>query len=429
MSAACFLSRPSLACLVLPLLLPLRSIGSEKSCDPAVIDTVITNSPLCPGDHISLSVVASGDILGYSWQGPGTGEYFTYTPLFSFTFQVLGEYIVVVYGECGNDTATVMINAAGAGAGLDNTLHLCDYGPPRDLAVELGTHAEGGTWTFDGLPHNGIYDPAVDVPGAYLYTAPSAATCPGTSQTATITVDETTVGVDSSTSTCALDSAFELMQFLAPNVTSGGTWGRQVFLSIEPHSGMYDPAIDSSGVFRYSIEGCAVKVIVTEDPAWPWFQDADNDGLGDPLVVQWSCVQPAGYVPDSTDNCASLPGKIGDACDDGLPGTIDDVITDSCVCAGVNTTAILSPEDRKPTFSIWPNPNTDGQLNIRAEGSGLAEVRVFDSLGRIHATGHFRFTGGRDPEQMTLGDDLPKGIYLVQLTLEGRSTTAPLVIH
>ncbi|MBK9058311.1 MAG: hypothetical protein IPL81_00010 [Flavobacteriales bacterium] len=126
-------------------LLPLRSTGAERSCDPALIDTVITNSPLCPGDHINLSVVASGDILGYSWQGPGTGEYFTFTPEFSFSFQILGAYVVVVYGECGNDTATVMINAAGAGAGHDDTLHLCDDGPPRDLAVELGTHAVGGS--------------------------------------------------------------------------------------------------------------------------------------------------------------------------------------------------------------------------------------------------------------------------------------------
>ena len=95
----------------------------------------------------------------------------------------------------------------------------------------------------------------------------------------------------------------------------------------------------------------------------------------------------------------------------------------------MTTTAILSPEDRDPTFSIWPNPNTDGQLNIRAEGSGLAEVRIFDSLGRLYKTDQFRSTGGHDPIHMALGDDLPKGIYLVHLTLEGRSSTAPLVIR
>lgn len=399
------------------------------SCDPAEIDSVITNSPLCPGDPVNLEVVASGDILGYSWQGPGTGQYFTFTPEYSFSFQVLGDYMVVVYGECGNDTAVVTIDASGAGAGHDHALHLCDDGPPRDLAMELGAHAEGGTWTFNELSHSGIYDPAVDVPGDYVYTSPFAATCPGTSQTATITVGLTRVGPDTATSTCALDSAFDLMPFLSPDVTPGGTWGRYVFLSIEPHSGIYDPSIDSSGVFRYAVQGCTAFVVVTEAPALPWFQDADNDGLGDPLLMEWSCVQPAGYVPDSTDSCNSLPGTIGDVCDDGLPGTIDDVITDSCVCAGVTTTAILSLEDRRPAFSIWPNPNTGGQLNIRAEGSGLAEIRVFDSLGKLEKSAHFRFAGDGDPVHMTLEGGLPKGIYVVHLTLEGRSSTVPLVIR
>lgn len=420
----------SLAGCALPLgLLPLCSTAAGLSCDPAVIDTVITNSPLCPGDQINLSVVASGDIQGYSWQGPGTGEYFTYTPLFTFTTQVLGAYVVVVYGECGNDTATVMIDAAGAGAGRDDTLHLCDNGPSWGMAPALGTHAEGGTWTFGDLSHNGVFDPAIDMPGAYVYTAPFAATCPGTSPTATITVELITVGPDSSTSTCALDSAFGLLQFLAPGVTPGGTWERHVFLAMEPHCDMYNPAVDSSGMFQYSIEGCAARVIVTEDPAWPWFLDADNDGLGDPLMVEWGCVQPAGHVADSTDLCTSLTGTIGDACDDGLPWTIDDAITDACACAGVNTTAILSREGRRPDFSIWPNPNTDGQLNIRAEGNGQAEIRVFDSLGRMHGRAHVRSIGGQDPVRMTLGSDLPQGVYFVQLTLDGRSSTAPLMVR
>ena len=430
MSALCYLNRPTLVILAMSLaLLPLRSTGAERSCDPALIDTVITNSPLCPGDHINLSVVASGDILGYSWQGPGTGEYFTYTPEFSFSFQILGAYVVVVYGECGNDTATVMINAAGAGAGHDDTLHLCDDGPPRDLAVELGTHAVGGTWTFDELPHSGIYDPAVDVPGDYVYTSPFAATCPGTSQTATITVDVTHVGPDTATSTCALDSAFGLTSFLSPDVTPGGTWSRYVFLSIEPHSGIYDPAIDSSGVFQYAVQGCSVSVLVIEDPALPWFQDADGDGLGDPLVVAWSCTQPMGSVADSTDNCAAMPGKIGDACDDGRPETVEDVITDSCTCAGVTITAILSPQTQEPFFSIWPNPNAGDRLYLQLPGAGTAEVQLFDALGKLQRSVRVRSVPDHTPMGMDLGGGLAKGLYLVRVTMDGRSSTAPLVIR
>lgn len=412
-----------------PVVLPLRSIGAVKSCDPAVIDTVISNSPLCPGDHINLSVVTSGDILGYSWQGPGTGEYFTFTPEYAFNLQVLGEYMVVVYGECGNDTAMVTINAAGAGAGQDGTLYLCDDGPPRELAMELGTHAEGGTWAFDGLPHSGIYDPALDDPGNYMYTAPFAATCPGTSQTATITVEEANVGPDVTTSTCALDSAFSLMQFLPAEVTPGGTWGRFVFISIEPHSGIYDPVIDSSGAFQYAVLGCATTILVTENPALPWFEDPDNDGLGDPLLVEWSCGQPVGYVADSTDNCSALPGTIGDACDDGLPGTADDVITDSCACAGVITTAVLSPEDRDPAFSIWPNPNNGDRLYVGIQGFGPVGLQIFDALGEQQRSFRLQVMPGHAPLSIDLGNGLAKGFYLVRITGIGSASAARLVIR
>ena len=410
-------------------LLPLHSMSAVRSCDPAVIDSVVTNSPLCPGDHINLSVIASGDIIGYSWQGPGTGEYFTYSPMYSFNLQVLGEYVVVVYGECGNDTATVTVDASGAGAGQDDTLRLCDDGPPRDLALELGAHAQGGTWTFDELPHSGMYDPAIDSSGEYVYTTSFASTCPGTSQTATITVVETRVGPDISTSTCALDSAFDLVQFLPTDVTPGGAWSRYVFISLEPHSSVYDPAVDSSGAFQYAVQGCSASVMVSEDPALRWFQDADNDGFGDPMVLEWSCEQPAGYVADSTDNCSVMPGRIGDPCDDGLSGTVEDAITDSCTCAGLVTTAINTEQGDPSFFSVWPNPNTGGLLNIRAQGSGSAGMWIFDSIGKLQKTIQFEPSGGSEAIHVLSLDDLPKGMYILRLTSGGRSGSIPLVIR
>lgn len=398
------------------------------SCDPALIDTVITNGPLCPGDHIDLSVVATGDILGYSWEGPGTGEFFSFTPSYSFNFQVLGEYRVVVYGECGNDTATVMVDASGAGAGHDDSLHICDDGPLQALAIALGTHADGGTWAFNELPHSGMFDPAVDVSGEYVYTAPNAATCPGTSQTATITVDLTHVGPNMERDICSVDTAFDLLEVLTPNVTPGGVWSRYVFISLVPHNGIYDPGTDSSGAFQYALQGCTASVIINEAPALPWFQDLDNDSLGDPFTVEWSCTQPLGYVADSTDNCTEFHGRIGSPCDDGIPWTVDDVVTDSCTCAGSVPTLITEEGPGDRGLRLWPNPNAGDRVFLEASESGPATLDLFDALGRGVLHKELELIEGY-PTAVDLPAGAARGVYTLRLLVNNQVRTSRLTIR
>lgn len=397
-----------------------------RDCDPAVIDSVITNNPLCPGDHINLAVEAAGDILGYSWEGPGTGTFFTFTPQYTFSFQILGTYTVIVYGECGNDTATVAMTAQGSGAGQNDTLLLCDDSSPTDLEQALGTHAEGGFWVFGGQPHSGIYDPAMDHPGEYSYTVPFPVTCPGASQTATITVEEAIMGPDTSWSLCALDTAFNMVQALDTGCTAGGAWSRVVFLSLASHSGVYDPAMDSSGMFHYAIGACFVTVQVTEWPAEAWFPDADNDGLGDPLNPLLACTQPPGHVADSSDACVDLPGTVGSPCDDGNIFTVDDQLTDSCICAGELHTAITGPDAGSLATNVWPNPFTGGLLHLQTSWTGPAEIRLYDALGGLHLSYETVLRG--DVVHLRPGTGLAPGMYVVRIAAQGRREALPLVV-
>lgn len=78
--------------------------------------------------------------------------------------------------------------------------------------------------------------------------------------------------------------------------------------------------------------GCGV-----EDVATAWYADVDGDGFGDlnaPLAG-FTCVQPEGYVANSTDDCPAVPGVIGSVCDDGDATTGNDTIGADCVCAGL----------------------------------------------------------------------------------------------
>lgn len=400
---------------------------AARSCEPAVIDSAFSNSPLCPGDHINLEVAVSGDIIGYSWEGPGTGTFFSFSPSYSFPFQLLGDYTIIAFGECGNDTAVVTITAQGAGAGQDNTLQLCGNGPAHNLSDALGTHAEGGTWTFGGSPHSGIFQPGTDQAGAYIYTSPYPASCPGTSPSATITVDLVPMAPHSAWSLCASDSAFNLLEAV-PGTATGGQWARVVMIGLEPHSGIYLPGIDSSGIFRYALQGCATQVTITEEPLLPWFEDLDGDGFGDPLSRQWGCYPLPGHVADSSDTCPALPGLAGDPCDDGIAATVDDVITDSCVCAGVLPTGILQRAGQ-PLFSVWPNPSTGTTLHIQDASPGPAQVQVIDAVGRSWFTASVVFPAAGGPLTIPLEAGIPKGWYLVAVASSQGTSTRPLLIQ
>ena len=96
---------------------------------------------------------------------------------------------------------------------------------------------------------------------------------------------------------------------------------------------------------------------------------------------------------------------------------------------GDATVGITSTEDGERSFSIWPNPNTGDRFFLHAHESGLAEVQLFDALGKLQRTEHLQWIQGQAPLEMNLGSDLTKGLYLVRITVEGRSSVAPIMIE
>jgi len=330
-------------------------------------------------------------------------------------------YSVAAVAPCtGNAIATVTVSEqAQPNAGTNGTLTICAGSTVNaaELFAQLGgTPAAGGTWS-----------PAFAGAGVYTYTVAAVAPCTGNA-TATVTVSEQAqpnAGTNGTLSICSTASAQSLFAQLGGTPDAGGSWsGPSTVIG-----GNYDPSTMDAGVYTYTVVAVApctgnatATVTVTETATGVWYEDADNDGAGDPNVVLNQCDQPVGYVANNndlcpadankiapgacgcgvadvaatyytdvdgdgfgdpaspvagftcdqpantvtnnTDNCPTTPGLIGDVCNDNNPNTENDVIGANCVCAGTPVGVDCEGTPNGPAVPGTPcNDNNPGTGN------------------------------------------------------------------
>ncbi|MEO7082464.1 MAG: T9SS type A sorting domain-containing protein, partial [Flavobacteriales bacterium] len=90
---------------------------------------------------------------------------------------------------------------------------------------------------------------------------------------------------------------------------------------------------------------------------------------------------------------------------------------------------IVSLQDLEQSFTIWPNPSVGDRFFLQTQGSGLADVQIFDGLGKLQRKLKLQLTPSQAPVEVALRSELAKGLYMVRLTMEGRSSVAPLMIE
>ncbi len=275
------------------------------------------------------------------------------------------------FNSCENIrlAATFHVNAP-SDAGTNGAITLCSIDPAVDLFNSLdGTPQGGGTWS-PGLTGGslGTYTPGTSTPGTYTYTVNGTAPCPNVSATVTVTQN---TAVNWYADTDGDGSGSGASTGLACSAPNTGDVSNNTDLcptdanKVAPGQcgcGNLDTDTDSDGTAdcndlcpldpgKTAPGACGCGVV---DVATTYYADTDNDGFGEPgsPIGGYTCITPAGYVTNNSDNCPSVSGLIGSACSDNNPFTTGDVLNASCTCAGT------------------PVPCDNWTLKVKADGNG-----------------------------------------------------------
>jgi gliding motility-associated-like protein len=141
-------------------------------------------------------------------------------------------------------------------AGSDGNLSICSDAIPQDLFLLLGADAQsGGTWSPVLASGTGVFNPAVDPAGNYIYTVAGTPPCINdTSLVAVTLVTAPNAGTDGVAQLCSNEDSVDLTTFLGGSPQAGGTWSP----ALTSGTNIFDPAIDVAGVYTYSVGGNAV---------------------------------------------------------------------------------------------------------------------------------------------------------------------------
>ena len=174
------------------------TVNGTAPCPNATADVVVlTGTSPDAGSDRSITVCSSDAAFSMFTQlsgSPDPGG--TWSPGGSDTFtpgtSLPGVYVYVVpsAAPCTNDTAKLTITVRDApDAGNGTTVEVCSDAAVFNLRDSLsGTPDAAGTWTGPAGAHPGLFQPASDPGGAYVYNVPGQAPCPAAIATVTVTV-------------------------------------------------------------------------------------------------------------------------------------------------------------------------------------------------------------------------------------------------
>lgn len=171
-----------------------------------------------------------------------------------------GPLAVGVFGFTGSAVGFAGYYSGFGSAPQDTDVVVCSSAT-KNLFDEIpGNPGSNGTWTVPtgGAPLNGnIFNPAVNLPGEYIYTFTKD--CNASLVTLSVKVNVTVQpgnnpGTSTTINTCVNASNFDLISLLGTNITPGGTWSP----TLASGTSIFNPSIDPSGIYTYTLAATSV---------------------------------------------------------------------------------------------------------------------------------------------------------------------------
>ena len=165
-----------------------------------------------------------------------------------------GPLAVGVFGFLGTASGFAGYYSGFGSNPKDTDVTVCSNSTQDLFEIINGNPGTGGTWTIPsgGTPLNGnVFDPTINIPGEYIYTFTKS--CNTSLTTISVKVNVTIqqpkkAGVSSSTSSCVTTPSYDLFVLLGSTADIGGVWSPV----LASGTGIFNPAVDISGVYSYS---------------------------------------------------------------------------------------------------------------------------------------------------------------------------------
>jgi gliding motility-associated-like protein len=367
----------------------------------STILNVCTNSA-----PVDLLTAVGGD-PGGSWSGPdGLPSTGVFDPLTSLP----GTYGYTLFGQgpCLFASSTVdVILSSPPQNGTVIVTAVCSIDPPLDLFPLFNGLADpGGSWVDpNGDPFGGTLNPAVAIPGTYIYTVAGTPPCADGSNSVEVSVTPAPdPGLPGGLTICAQGDPVDLFTALLGTPDAGGTW-------TDPNGaatpGTVNPVTALPGTYTYNLPANA------QCPA------ASS-------TVELATVQPSDAGTDNTVSaCENEPNIFLDALLGGAQdvngswtspgggasnGIVDPTLLDSGAYVYTVQGIAPCPDDQATilvTIDTLPVPGDDAELSICANLEG---VDLFPLLGAADTVGTWTapdgspFSGVFDPASDASGD-------------------------
>ncbi len=305
------------------------------------------------------------------------------------------EYIVAGVAPCIDASTLITITVVSpVDAGNDATLDICTDTNTVDLFTLLGASATtGGTWSPTLTSGTGLFDPAVDLEGVYMYSVSNACNVSTASVDVTIT-DAPDAGTDNSINLCVIDGSLDLLTQLGGTPDDNGTWSPL----LNSGTNLFDPILDGSGTYVYTV--AATGACSNDSSATLTIQVDDSP---DPTLVNTNLFFCATENATVIDLDAAVNGSMilwYDAIDSTIPLLSTDLLIDgqsyfatqtiSNGCESSERTQVQVEIGDAPTptlaqdgalFCINDNPTLQQlTLNIQEYEANLNNVIWYDSL-------------------------------------------------